>query len=72
MEDDLDALLARTVERILAAPPSAMRYAKHCVDGGMKTDLATGIEIEMEAIRSSLSEEEWKHGLNAFSKRTEA
>jgi enoyl-CoA hydratase len=72
MDDDLDALLAQTIERILAAPPSAMRFAKHCVDEGMKIDLAAGIEIEMAAIRSSLSEEEWKNGLDTFSKRTEA
>ncbi|MBF9034350.1 enoyl-CoA hydratase/isomerase family protein [Rhodobacterales bacterium HKCCE2091] len=68
MSDDLDALLAETLDRVLAAPVTAMRLAKHCVDRGMDTDLPGGVEIEMDAIRRSLEGDEWQEGLSAFAR----
>ena len=45
-----------------------MRASKGCVDAGLRTDLAGGIEIEMDAIRRSLESEEWRQGLDAFAR----
>ncbi|RVT81493.1 enoyl-CoA hydratase/isomerase family protein [Rhodobacteraceae bacterium CCMM004] len=66
LADDVGALAAEVLDPILDAPATALRLAKRCVDDGMRTDLAGGIEIEMEAIRHSLDGDEWKDGLTAF------
>ncbi|OAN76289.1 enoyl-CoA hydratase [Jannaschia sp. EhC01] len=68
--DNLSALVAQVLDPILAAPPNSMRLGKQAMNDGSKTDLAGGIEIEMQAIESSLQGQEWQDGLAAFSKRT--
>ena len=62
--------LAQTVdemaERILAAPALAMKLTKWCVDQGSRTDLATGIAIELSAIDRLLSESDWRGAVDRF------
>ncbi|MDQ1850462.1 enoyl-CoA hydratase/isomerase family protein [Gemmobacter fulvus] len=55
------------VDRILAAPALAMRLTKHCVDQGSRTDLASGIAIEMSAIERNLQQSDWRGGVARFS-----
>lgn len=65
---DPAALLQETLDSILRAPAMATRLAKQCVELGVRLDLTDGIELEMDAIRSSLRGEEWKEGLTAFAR----
>lgn len=59
--------VARAVaEKVASAPHLAMQLTKQCVDAGSKTDLASGIEIEMDAIKRLLSESDWQAGLDRF------
>lgn len=68
LSDNLDDLVTETFDRLLTGPPLAMRLTKSCIDLGLSTDLAHGIEIEMEAIEQSMAETEWQEGLTAFAK----
>ena len=45
-----------------------MRLTKQAVDQGSRTDLASGIEIEMAAIRQLLAQSDWQAGVARFSK----
>lgn len=67
--NDLPALIAMTLDPILAAPPVAMRLGKEAMNGGAETDLTSGIEIEVKAIERSLQGQEWQNGLAAFAQR---
>lgn len=53
--------------QILAAPMLAMRLTKHCVDQGSRTDLASGIAIELSAIERNLQQSDWQGGVARFS-----
>jgi enoyl-CoA hydratase len=64
--DQLDAVIGELARAIAAAPPLAMQLAKHCIDRGMETDLAGGIEIEKQAIERALAGDEWQQGVAAF------
>jgi enoyl-CoA hydratase len=64
--DQLDAVVGELARAIAAAPPLAMQLAKHCIDRGMETDLAGGIEIEKQAIERALAGDEWQQGVAAF------
>ena len=64
--DQLDTVVGELARAIAAAPPLAMQLAKHCIDRGMETDLAGGIEIEKQAIERALAGDEWQQGVAAF------
>lgn len=65
--ESLLAEVEAVVEGILAAPPLAMRLTKQCVDQGSRTDLASGIAIEMSAIERNLQQSDWQGGVARFS-----
>lgn len=52
--------------KIAEAPHLAMQLTKQAVDQGSCTDLASGIEIEMGAIRRVLSQSDWRAGIAKF------
>lgn len=64
--DGLSALVDEVVGRILAAPPLAMRLTKQCIDQGSRTDLASGIAIELAAIERNLLETDWRAEVGRF------
>lgn len=63
---ELAAVAGELARAIAAAPPLAMRLVKRCIDQGTETDLASGIQIERQAIEQALASEEWKQGVAAF------
>ena len=63
----LEAEAEAIVAQILAAPMLAMRLTKHCVDQGSRTDLASGIAIELSAIERNLQQSDWQGGVARFS-----
>jgi enoyl-CoA hydratase/carnithine racemase len=66
--DQLAAEVDVIVGRIAQAPQIAMRLTKQAVDQGSRTDLASGIEVEMAAIRQLLTQSDWRAGVAKFSK----
>ena len=46
--------------------PTALRYAKACIDRGMQTDIDTGIAIENELFAMCFATEDQKEGMKAF------
>lgn len=55
-------------DKVAAAPHLAMQLTKQAVDQGSRTDLASGIEIEMAAIRQVLGASDWRAGVERFNK----
>lgn len=53
--------------QIVKAPALAIELTKQAIDLGAKTDLATGIKIEMAAIERNLASGDWRSGIAAFS-----
>ena len=51
---------------IAKAPALAMELTKQAIELGSKTDLASGIRIEMAAIEHNLASGDWKRGVAAF------
>lgn len=64
--DDLARTVDETAECILKAPPLAQKLTKQCIDQGSRTDLASGIAIELSAIDRLLSESDWRGSLQQF------
>lgn len=65
--DALASTVDEMADRILRAPSLALRLTKQCVDQGSRTDLASGIAIELSAIDRILSESDWRGGVERFS-----
>ncbi len=65
----LDETVAELLDQIGKAPPLALALAKQAIELGGKTDLATGIRIELAAIERALADTEWRKGLQAFAER---
>ena len=57
--EDLDGALREISEKILAAPPLAMRLAKRCIDRGAELDPAGALALEIEAIEEQLQSGNW-------------
>ena len=58
-------------ESCIKNAPTALRYAKACIDRGMQTDIDTGIAIENELFAMCFATEDQKEGMKAFlEKRT--
>lgn len=64
---ELQAAVDEVAERIASAPPLAMRLTKQCIDHGSRTDLASGIAIELAAIERNLHESDWRSQVGRFS-----
>lgn len=52
--------------KVAQAPHLAMQLTKQAVDHGSRTDLASGIELELSAIRQVLSQSNWRAGVERF------
>lgn len=63
LEETAQAIAAQ----IAKAPALAMELTKQSIDLGAKTDLASGIRIEMAAIERNLAAGDWRRGIEAFS-----
>jgi enoyl-CoA hydratase len=57
--EDLDGMAREISEKILAAPPIAMRLAKRCIDRGVELDPAGALALEIEAIEEQLQSGNW-------------
>lgn len=66
--EDLAAEVDAVAAKIAEAPQTAIRLTKQAVDQGSRTDLASGIEVEMAAIRQLLAQSDWQAGVAKFSK----
>jgi enoyl-CoA hydratase/carnithine racemase len=64
--DQLAEVAETVVAQVLAAPALAMRLTKLCVDQGSRTDLASGIAIELSAIERNLEQSDWRGGVARF------
>ena len=53
-------------ESCIKNAPTALRYAKACIDRGMQTDIDTGIAIENELFAMCFATEDQKEGRKAF------
>lgn len=62
----LAARVDEIAHRILRAPSLALKLTKQCVDQGSRTDLASGIAIELSAIDRLLSESDWRGSVDRF------
>lgn len=51
---------------IATKPPLAVRHAKHVVDLGLETDIATGMEAELHAAAILFTSEDKHEGMRAF------
>ena len=56
---DLDGVMREMCEKIVAAPPLAMRLAKRCIDRGVELDPAGALALEIEAIEEQLKTGNW-------------
>jgi enoyl-CoA hydratase len=63
----LDETAQAIAAQIAKAPALAMELTKQSIDLGAKTDLATGIRIEMAAIERNLATGDWRRGIESFS-----
>jgi enoyl-CoA hydratase/carnithine racemase len=52
--------------KIAEAPPLSMALTKQCIDLGARTDLESGIRIELAAIERVLADNGWKAGIDRF------
>lgn len=57
--ENLDTAAREIAERILAAPPAAMKLAKRCIDRGVELDPAGALRVEMQAIEEQLASGQW-------------
>jgi enoyl-CoA hydratase/carnithine racemase len=62
-------MVAELIAGIAKAPALALTLAKQCIDLGEKTDLETGIRIELAAIERALAASEWRKGVESFVER---
>ncbi|MCB9945951.1 MAG: enoyl-CoA hydratase/isomerase family protein [Geminicoccaceae bacterium] len=66
MPGNLASTVDETAERILRASGLAIKLTKHCIDAGARTDLNSGIAIELAAIDRLLSESDWRGSVDRF------
>lgn len=64
--DALAGTVDQMADQILQAPPLAIKLTKQCIDQGARTDLASGIAIELSAIDRMLSESDWRGAVDRF------
>jgi enoyl-CoA hydratase/carnithine racemase len=67
--EELDTVVTELIDEIAKAPALALTLAKQSIDLGEKTDLATGIRIELAAIERALAASEWRKGVESFAAR---
>jgi enoyl-CoA hydratase len=70
--DALEKTAQAIAMQIAQAPALAMELTKQAVDLGAKTDLATGIRIEMMAIERCLAGSDWRRGIESFAEKMDS
>jgi enoyl-CoA hydratase len=69
--DALEATLADMARTIAAAPASALRQAKRCIDEGVERDPRGALATELMAIEENLAEGVWRRTMAGFGKAAE-
>lgn len=64
--DELEGLVAETVQQIIASFPLSVSLMKKCIDWGAESDLRTGMAYERLAIDRLLATGEWRQGVDNF------
>ena len=64
--DQLEDLVAETVEQISTASPLSVKLMKQCINWGAESDLRTGMAYERMAIDRLLATNEWRTGVDNF------
>lgn len=70
--NDLMPEVLKTAKDIAAKGKASLRAAKQAVNNGMNVDLATGLNIEVDAFALCIASEDSKEGLNAFIEKRKA
>lgn len=69
---ELMAEVLKTAKNIAAKGKTSLRAAKQAVNNGMNVDLATGLNIEVDAFALCIASQDSKEGLNAFIEKRKA
>ena len=64
----MDDVLA-TAARIAGNAPISVRQAKKSIHNGMQTDLATGLNFEIQAYEKMITTEDRREGILAFNEK---
>lgn len=64
--EELEGLVAETVQQILGSFPLSVSLMKKCIDWGAESDLRTGMAYERLAIDRLLATGEWRQGVDNF------
>lgn len=70
--DQLMEEVLKTARNIAAKGKTSLRAAKQAVNNGMNVDLASGLNIEVDAFALCMTSEDSKEGLNAFIEKRKA
>lgn len=62
----LDGVLAEIAKTILAAPQTAMRQAKSCIDQGVVLDPRGALALELAAMEENIARDTWRAGMSSF------
>jgi|SRR5579862_1247914 len=62
----LDGVLADIAKTILAAPQTAMRQAKNCIDQGVVLDPRGALAFELAAMEENIARDTWRAGIATF------
>jgi enoyl-CoA hydratase/carnithine racemase len=63
---ELEGVVAETVQQIVASFPLSVSLMKRCIDWGAESDLRTGMAYERLAIDRLLATGEWRQGVDDF------
>jgi enoyl-CoA hydratase/carnithine racemase len=67
--EELLAAALGTAERIACNAPISVRQAKKSIHNGMQTDLATGLNFEVQAYERMITTEDRREGIRAFNEK---
>jgi enoyl-CoA hydratase len=62
----LEGALAEIAKTILAAPQTAMRQAKSCIDQGVVLDPRGALALELAAMEENIARDTWRAGISSF------
>jgi enoyl-CoA hydratase len=62
----LDGVLADIAKVIVAAPQTAMRQAKSCIDQGIVLDPRGALAFELAAMEENIARDTWRAGISSF------
>lgn len=65
----LDAAVERFVDRLLALPTGALGAQKACLEFGLRHDLETALENELQELIQGFAREDWREAIRAFGEK---